>query len=158
MDALTHLKAHLKGKVIIVGIGNTLRNDDGFGSLLAARIKGKIPYTVYDCGPSPENYLEKIIKEKPDSLVIVDAVDFGGRPGEIQAADADQVKTVNLFSTHNASITLTINYLQSQIPVDIIILMGQPRSIAFGDTVSPEIVKSLAELEEWFCATAKEEN
>ena len=74
---LEHLKLHLAGKVVILGIGNTFRGDDGIGSLLAQRLKDKVSFIVYDSGPSPENYLGKIIKDKPDNIIIVDAVDFG---------------------------------------------------------------------------------
>ncbi|MBM3255213.1 MAG: hydrogenase 3 maturation endopeptidase HyCI, partial [Candidatus Omnitrophica bacterium] len=70
---LSHLKAHLSGKVIILGIGNTLRSDDGAGSILANRIKDKVHFQVFDSGPTPENYLEKIIKENPDNILILDA-------------------------------------------------------------------------------------
>ena len=147
---LDHLKSHLKGKVAILGIGNTLRSDDGIGSILASRIKDKVPYMVYDAGPSPENYLEKIIKEKPDSILIIDAVDFGGEPGEVREVEGDDIKTVNLFSTHNASISLVINYLQNNLKIDIIILIIQPKTIIFGDNLSPEITDTLNKLENWF--------
>jgi len=43
---------------------------------------------VYDSGPSPENYLGKIIKDKPDNIVIIDTVDFGGKPGEFLEIEA----------------------------------------------------------------------
>jgi hydrogenase 3 maturation protease len=152
---LEHLKSHLKGKVTILGIGNTLRSDDGVGSLLANRIKDKVPYIVYDAGPNPENYLGKIIKDGPDNIVIIDAVDFSGNPGEFKVLEGEDLKTVNLFSTHNASIELTINYLQSQIKVDIIILIIQPKTIAFGDKISPEVSETLTRLEEWFCGQEK---
>jgi len=154
---LDHLKSHLKGKVAILGIGNTLRSDDGIGSILASRIKDKVPYMVYDAGPSPENYLEKIIKDKPDNIVIIDAVDFGGEPGEAREVEGDDIKTVNLFSTHNASISLTINYLQNNLKVDIIILIIQPKTIIFGDNLSPEITETLNKLENWFYEREKEE-
>ena len=157
MDMLGHLKEHLKGKVIILGIGNTMRSDDGVGSLLAERIKDKVPFSVWDAGPSPENYLGKIVKEAPDTLVLIDAVDFGGRPGEFSVLEADDIKTVNLFSTHNASISLLINYLQSEIKADIIILIVQPKSIVFGDALSPEVLKTLGELENWFYDTVEKE-
>ena len=153
---LDHLKSHLKGKVAILGIGNTLRSDDGIGSILASRIKDKVPYTVYDAGPSPENYLEKIIKEKPDSILIIDAVDFGGEPGEVREVEGDDIKTVNLFSTHNASISLTINYLQNNLKIDIIILIIQPKTIIFGDNLSPEITDTLNILENWFSRFAND--
>ncbi|MFH0913435.1 MAG: hydrogenase 3 maturation endopeptidase HyCI [Candidatus Omnitrophota bacterium] len=154
---LNHLKSHLQGKVVILGIGNTLRSDDGVGSILASRIKGKVPFIVFDAGESPENYLEKVIKEKPDNIVIIDAVDFGGKPGEFRVLEAQDLKTTNLFSTHNASISLTINYLQSNLKVDIIILIIQPKSISFGDKLSQEVAGTLNTLESWFGGTGKEE-
>lgn len=147
---LEHLKAHLQGKVVILGIGNTLRQDDAAGPLLASRIKAKAPYIVYDCGPSPENYLGKIIKDNPDNVVIIDAVDFGGAAGEFRVADAEEIKTTNLFSTHNASISLTINYLQANIKADIIVLMIQPKETNFSENLSPEMSQALDELENWW--------
>lgn len=154
---LEHLREHLKGKVVILGIGNTLRSDDGVGSILASRIKERVPYTVYDAGANPENYLGKIIKDKPDTVLIIDAVDFGGSAGEFRILESDGLKTVNLFSTHNASISLTINYLQNNIKVDIITLIIQPKSIAFGDGLSPELRQTLGQLESWFYHASKEE-
>ena len=156
MQDLDHLSEHLKGKVVICGIGSTLRSDDGIGSFLASRIYGKVPYIVYDAGSSPENYLGKIIKDKPDTVVLVDAVDFGGSPGEFRVVEPENIQTVNFFSTHNASISLTINYLKADLQADIIILIIQPKCIAFGDTLSPEVVKTLDMLEGWFLAVNKE--
>ncbi len=147
---LDHLKAHLKGKVVIMGIGNNLRADDAVGSILAARIKDKVPFMVWDVESSPENYLGKAIKENPDNIVIIDAVDFGGNPGEFRILEGEELKTTNLFSTHNASISLTINYLQNEIKADIIILIIQPKSIFFGGIMSPEVSEALNKLEEWF--------
>ena len=151
-----HLKSHLKGKVLILGIGNTLRSDDGLGALLAARIAGKVPFLVWDVGVGPENYLGKLIKEKPDTVVMVDAVDFGGQAGEYRILETGDIQTTNFFATHNSSISLTTNYLQSNLKVDIIILMVQPKSIAFGEELSPEIAKALDELERWFYETGQE--
>jgi hydrogenase 3 maturation protease len=154
---LSHLKAHLSGKVIVLGIGNTLRSDDGAGSILATRIKDKVSFKVFDAGPTPENYLEKIIKENPETLVILDAADFGGSPGEFRVLEAGELCTVNFFSTHNASITLTINYLKNSIKADIIILIIQPKTIAFSDKLSKEVAKSINLLEDFFYAADKKE-
>ena len=150
MQDLEHLKEHLTGKVVILGIGSTLKSDDAVGSLLAARIKEKTPYIVYDSGTSPENYLGKIIKDKPDSVVLIDAVDFGGKPGEFRVVEPEDIQTVNFFATHNASISLAISYLKSHLPADIIVLIIQPKNIAFGDTLSPEVNTTLEKLEKWF--------
>lgn len=152
---LKELKSKLKGKIIILGIGNTMRGDDGIGPILVNRIKDKVSFVVFDVGISPENYLEKIIKEKPDTVVIIDAVDFGGKPGKIKLLEAKDLKTVNLFSTHNASVLLLINYLQNNLKVDIITLNIQPKSIAFGNELSQELRDTLDELESYFYDAGK---
>ena len=153
---LGHLKSHLQGKVIILGIGNTLRSDDGAGSILASRIKDGVPFLVWDAGLNPENYLNRIIKEKPDTLVLIDAADFGGEAGELRIMEAEEIQTSNLFSTHNASLSLLINYLQSNIKTNIIVLIIQPKTIALGDTLSPEVSAVLNSLENFFYVQAKE--
>jgi hydrogenase 3 maturation protease len=145
-----HLKAHLKGKVVVLGIGNTLHSDDAIGSLLAARLKGKTPFIVYDCGANPENYLGRVVRDKPDNIVIVDAADFGGRPGQVRFLEPAELRPANLFSTHNASLGLGINYLQEQTKADIIVLLIQPKSVAFGDKISPEASQALEDLEKCF--------
>jgi len=151
LDVLTHLKLHLKGRVLILGIGNTLRSDDGVGSILAQRIAGRIPCIVYDSSASPENYLGKIIKDSPEVILLIDAVDFGGRAGEFRVFEGEDIQTVNFFSTHDASISLAISYLKNSLKkVDIIILAIQPKILSFGDKLSPEINKALEKLEEWF--------
>ncbi|MDD4894179.1 MAG: hydrogenase maturation protease, partial [Candidatus Omnitrophica bacterium] len=110
---------------------------------------------VFDAEVTPENYLEKIIKEKPDTVLVIDGVDFGGKPGEIRFLETHDIKTANLFATHNASISLTINYLQSNLKADIIILIIQPKSINFGDKLSKEVSDTLVELEDWLNGAGK---
>jgi len=153
---LEHLKEHLKEKAVILGIGNTLRSDDGAGSILANRIKDKVPWVVYDAAESPENFLNKIIALKPKTLVIIDAADFGKEAGELQELEGSNLKTTNLFSTHNSSLSLVINYLQNNLKIDIIILMIQPKTVAFGDKLSPEVSLTLKRLEDWFLNFGKD--
>jgi recombinational DNA repair protein RecR len=45
---------------------------------------------------------------------------------------------------------LAINYLQSRVAADIIILAIQPGTLVFGDTLSQSIEKTLTQLEDWF--------
>jgi len=140
---LERFRSRLKGKVIILGIGNTMRSDDGAGSILASQVQGRVPFIVFNAGTTPENYLEKIIKERPDTIVVIDTADFGGSPGEFELLEAKDIKTVNLFSTHNASISLTINYLQNNLEADISILIIQPKSVDLGDKLSKEVADTL---------------
>ena len=147
---LERLASCLKGRVVVLGIGNALRRDDAAGSLLARRISARSPFIVYDAGTSPENYLGKIVKDKPDNIVIIDAAEFGGTPGEYRLVEGDDVRTTNMFSTHNASISLSVNFLHNSLQTNIAVLLIQPRDIAFGETLSPEVSSALDELEKLF--------
>lgn len=154
-ETLNHLKAHLAGRVVIIGVGNTMRSDDGIGSILASRLQGKVPWIVYDAQESPENYLGKIERDDPDTVVIIDAVDFGAAAGTIAILEAEDIKTASMYSTHNASIYMLINYLKTNLKADIIVLVIQPKKISLGDCLSPQINVVLEKLENWFYDTAK---
>jgi micrococcal nuclease len=137
----------LKGKVIVLGIGNTLRGDDGFGSILARRLKGKVKATVISAEASPENFLGQIIKEGPDNILIVDAVDFGARPGSMRLFDPQDLRAANLCFTHNTSLGLIAEFIKKGLSADVFILGVQPDSVGFGRTLSRAVKSALREIE-----------
>ena len=150
MDNLNRLKARLKGRVVLLGMGNTLKSDDGLGTILAKRLEGKSKMHVFSGGVMPENYLEKIVRLKPDTILIVDAADFGGQAGEWKLLKPEEIHTLNFFSTHNMSPALMIDYLQKSTSADIMFLAIQPKDIGFGERLSAEIEKRIGELERFF--------
>lgn len=153
---LERLRPYLNRRVLIVGLGNRLRSDDGAGSILAGRLKSKGIYSVFDVETAFENYLGKFIKEDPESIIIIDAADFGGKPGEFREIGTDELETAGFYSTHDASLSMSINYLQTHIAADIIILAIQPKITVFGEKLSREVAKTLDILENWFYEQAKE--
>jgi hydrogenase maturation protease len=82
------LKSILKGRVTTLGFGNRLWGDDGAGSVLAERLKAANPDApIFDGGMVPENYLEKVAATYPDTILLIDAADFGGQPGLLESTD-----------------------------------------------------------------------
>jgi hydrogenase 3 maturation protease len=153
---LDGLRPYLSGKVVILGIGSRLQCDDAAGSVLAERIKGKIPYLVFDAQSSPENYLGKIAKENPNAVVIIDAMDFKAQPGEFSVMPASVLASGPFFTTHDAPLGFIINYLKSHTAADIIGLFIQPDHVRFGEALSPQVAEALAFLEQWFYALNQE--
>lgn len=147
---LNKLKIKLKGKVILLGIGNPLRGDDGFGNALARDLEGKISLKVLEAGSAPENFLGIIIKEKPNTVLFVDAVDFGGEIAEMRLWNLKEIKTKNLFFTHNSSLSLIFSFLKENTQANFYLLAIQPKSIGFQDKMSPQLRKQLEELRSWF--------
>lgn len=150
MNELENLASYLCGKVIIVGMGNTLKSDDGAGVIISERIKGKVPYIVYNTALSLENYFGKIIKDNPDNIIIIDAADFGSHAGDVRLVKAEDLNVSNYFTTHNASIELSINYLKSNLKADIIILLIQSEKVAFGQNLSPKVEEAIEKIVNWF--------
>jgi hydrogenase 3 maturation protease len=145
------LKPLLKGRVVVLGIGNTLKQDDGAGPAVIAKIKNqksKIKKNVelLDGGSAPENYTGKIKQIKPDTLVVIDTVDFGSKPGSIRIIEEKEIRTQSL-STHNVSLKTYVDYLKADLPDLAVMLVGiQPKQVGFGEGLSPEVKKAVDEL------------
>jgi len=143
---LTELKDRLQGKVSIVGIGNRLRGDDGVGPEIINRVKNPLPSLVlFDVGEAPENYLGKIVKQKPDTIVLIDAVDFDASPGTIKVIEKDDIKDESL-STHKVSLNLVAKYLQKETSADVFLLGIQPETTEFGREISQPVREGLEKI------------
>lgn len=139
-----------------------MRGDDAFGCLLAASLKNRIVLAVEEVADAPENFLNKIVAGKPDTVVFVDAVDFGGRAGELQLLDLEGLNSENLFFTHNPSPQMLVNFLKENTSARMYLVAVQPKDINLGERLSPEVERQLEELSNWFLEKykvyAKEDN
>ncbi|MFH0796003.1 MAG: hydrogenase maturation protease [Candidatus Omnitrophota bacterium] len=135
-------------RIVIVGIGNILRGDDGVGVAIAARLKehlrNKPNVKIYEVGESPENYLDKITADQPDIIYLIDAGEFGGKPGEFRIFSNPRPKTQG-FSTHSTSLSLVINFLTLQTTAQVYLLAIQPEKIGLGEDLSPAVTKGMEE-------------
>ncbi|MBN1869743.1 MAG: hydrogenase 3 maturation endopeptidase HyCI [Candidatus Omnitrophica bacterium] len=132
----------LKGKVVCVGVGNVLRADDGLGPALIERIKGHVKAVCIDAGNAPESYTGKIIKESPDTILIIDAVHLGRSPGEYEIlGKSDIIKSG--FTTHDISPAMLIEYLQVQTKADIYLLGIQPENLTMGEEMSVRVLAAV---------------
>jgi len=140
------LKNILKGKVVLLCLGNIARGDDGVGPHIASAIKGNIPYEVIDAGVVPENYTGVVRKLNPDTILIIDAIQFEGAPGEIRIFKGEDLRTGKI-STHDVSPKLLIEYLASSTNAKIYILGIKPTSNKLGDGLSEVVAESVKKVE-----------
>ena len=117
------LTQELKERVALLGIGNPLKGDDGVGPLLISRLKDKTRAYLFDCGEVPENYIGPIIESKPQTIIIVDASDWGARAGEVRLIKKEEIQNLS-FSTHGASLRLFLDYIEKQLPSTHIVIIG----------------------------------
>ena len=127
-----------------------LKADDQVGPVLISRLQEKTGACLFDCGEVPENYIQPIIKVKPETIIIVDASDWGGRAGDLRLIKKEEIKDFG-FSTHNASLTLFFDYLKKELPlVNMIIIGVQVGSKGLMQPISPEVETTLNELVDFF--------
>jgi hydrogenase 3 maturation protease len=134
-----------KGRVVIVGIGNPLRGDDGCGPAVIGKLKGRVRATCLDAGQAPENYTGKIVKEAPDTVLLVDAVHLGREPGTYEILEASEIERSG-FTTHDMSPRMFIEYLKGETGARIYLVGVQPERVAFGSEMSHKVKESVEEI------------
>ena len=136
----------------IIGIGNIMRGDDGCGPKLIENLKKKNPKAnLFDCGTVPENYIFPILTTSCDTVMLVDAADFGMKPGSIKLFSLSEVSGSGL-STHNFSLRLFTDLLMTgKDNLNIFIVSIQPKTIALGEPLSEEVKSSLEALTDILC-------
>jgi len=132
--------------MVILGIGNRLRSDDGIGSLVASEL-ATYEYDkliIYDCETTPENYIDKVVEVKPDWVIFIDACNFEAKPGEFKLFEEDEIKEISygLLSTHTLPLTLTIELIKKQHNCRISLLGVQPKSFIMATDLSPELLEA----------------
>jgi hydrogenase 3 maturation protease len=136
----------LKGKVVIVGVGNVLRGDDGLGPVFVERLKSQVGVPCINAGNAFENYLGVIIRERPETVLLVDAVHLDKDPGEFAIVDPARIEHGGL-STHDVSPSLFLNFLVEEIKCSVFLLGIQPERIALGTGISQTVRETLRILE-----------
>jgi len=142
------LEKYLKGKSVIIGIGDRLRGDDGIGCIIVEKLKEKIKnknLLIIEAGTTPENYLEKIVNFNPDTILFIDTLDFNSFPGDIKIIEPENLLNTGT-STHNFSLKLIFQYLKARIKSRILLIGIQPKNLNFNEELSEEVKKVLEDI------------
>jgi len=135
----------LKGKTVILGIGNVMKGDDGFGPALVKNLESATGVVCIDAGPTPENYVGPIAKHKPDTVLIVDAMHLGKNAGHYEILRSEDVMKCG-FTTHDSSPSMFLEYLKSRTQAEIYFLGVQPEKVSLGDEMSESVTKAINEI------------
>jgi hydrogenase maturation protease len=154
MSPSNNLLKVMKKKIGIICLGNPLRHDDGIGQELLQylqRNKKLLSKNVdlLDGGTSGMNLLHHL--EKYKVVILIDAVDFKGTPGEMKKFSVDEIKNNKIpiyLSTHEpdflAVLTLAAQLRKAQ--TTLVIFGIQPMDLSPGIGLSPEVHKVLPPL------------
>lgn len=85
--------------MLVVGMGNVLRGDDGFGVAVAERLlAGPVPagVEVMDAGIGGIHLVQELMGRSFDCLVVVDAVRVGAEPGTVVVIEPEVADVTSL--------------------------------------------------------------
>jgi hydrogenase 3 maturation protease len=129
-------------KIIVMCIGNTLSaGDDAVGSYIAKILKKEENpnFLVVDCGTAPENFTSFISGQRPDRLILIDAVDMNLEKGSVRIISPDKIGTMHI-STHGIPIPILISYFKKYVK-DIVFIGIQPQKM-YGEKISEPVLKA----------------
>lgn len=142
------------GKVLVLGIGNPDRGDDGAGVLCArelaaartgparSRLKVLVGYET------PENLTGEIRRFAPGLVLMVDAV-VGPHPaGTVFPVGAEDIPDDGVC-THKISLKMLVTYLETTVGCRVRFLGIQAGSLEPGRTLTPPVEKAARTLARW---------
>ena len=154
---MEELPEYCNKSTIIFGCGNILFGDDGFGPAVVEKLiqNYTIPEDIYviNAGTSVRDILFNIVldEKKPSVVIIVDAVDFGRKPGEIFEIDLDEIpeRKIDDFSMHQMPTSNLLRELRDLCNVEVRILACQVEHIP--EEVEPGLSEVLKEKVKEMC-------
>ncbi|OGW39645.1 MAG: hypothetical protein A2Y97_02825 [Nitrospirae bacterium RBG_13_39_12] len=141
-------------RVLVVGIGNMLRSDDGVGiSVIETLRKEKLKDTTeIREGISGVDILFAMIGY--DRVIIVDAIQSGSEPGTIHRLyleDLGHKKTLHAFSSHDVNFLAMLecgkDLFPGKIPEDIIIIAIEAEDVTtISEKCTPKVERAVPEV------------
>jgi hydrogenase 3 maturation protease len=111
--------------VVLVGVGNRMRGDDGIGPILIDLLKGEVL--------------------KPSVIIFLDAASLREAPGSARVVEAGEVEKLEA-SAHNFSLDVVMEYLKASTGADVFLVGIQPGRVGEGEGISRALQEPLKEI------------
>jgi hydrogenase maturation protease len=133
-------------RVLVAGVGNVLRRDDGFGPAVVAAL-GELPagVDVVETGIGGVALLQEIMAGC-DALVLVDAVDRGEPPGTVVVLEPEVGEAVHVPDVHlaNPDRVLAMARAMGALPERVLVVGCQPADAdELGEGLSEPVARAV---------------
>ncbi len=127
--------------LVLLGVGNELRHDDAVGLVIVEKLRPLLKdagVTLLNCADIPENFTGHVKRLAPTCIVLIDAADFGGSPGEAHVFALNDIEEGDV-TTHKASLAVLGAYLRSETRASVFVVGIQPYSTDFGSGLTQKL-------------------
>lgn len=137
--------------IVVLGCGNILFGDDGFGPCVAEHLQTCIDLpenvSVINAGTSVRGILFNIVlsMQRPKKIIVIDAVDANKKPGEVFNLNVDELplNKIDDFTLHEMPTSNLLKELKDFCNVDVVIIAVQIEHMP--EAVSPGLSDALTE-------------
>ncbi|MEW6388382.1 MAG: hydrogenase maturation protease [Thermodesulfobacteriota bacterium] len=148
--------------ILIIGIGNEYRGDDGIGPAIARRLRERhlSAVTILEISGDLMDIWEKC--QGAETVILVDAAASGGKPGTLYRFEAHREplpqKLFAPSSTHALGLAAAVELARALklLPATLIVYGLEGKSFASGQGLSPEVQQALPGLMEEILQDLKE--
>jgi hydrogenase 3 maturation protease len=158
-DLRGEIEACMRGRTCLVGLGSTECGDDALGVRFAELTRaamgnvdrgGDVPEIIV-AGTSPERFLPYLADGGYETVLFLDAVDFGGAPGSVLLLDALEMEgRFPQISTHKVSIGTLARVIEAEGKTRVRLLGVQPDSLVGQGALTPAVRQTIDMLVELF--------
>jgi len=141
-DSLTRIIEGLRDEkpIAIIGLGNMLRRDDGVGVYVASKLKNLLRGVRWVKVIVAEDRVDYAAKElekvNPRLIIVIDAMEFHGIPGEIRVVRLEDVEEPYAY-THRIPMKTIFKLVGIEAPTYVIGIQVASRD--FGEGLSREV-------------------
>lgn len=142
----------MQPSVLVLGLGNTLRGDDGVGPRVVEELTCRgLPEGVMALDGGTGGLAVLHVLEGWQRVVVVDAADVGLEPGQFACFGPDQVRSAGAadrFSLHHAGLgeVLALADALGRTLPEMVIFGVQPAEIGWREGLSPAVAATLPAL------------
>lgn len=138
----------MSNKIAVIGLGNTLRRDDGIGiiildSLLSSYRREGVDYLNF--GIASFDLIHKL--QEYDTVLLIDGIDAGLAPGELKIFELKDIAYVSKeapVSTHEFDLkSLFELYNRFELKSKIYVAGIQVQDVSYGEGLSEELKNKL---------------
>ena len=139
-------------KILIIGVGNEYRGDDGVGPLIARRLRRRdLPGTRVLHSTGEGTALMELWNGIP-MVILIDAIHSGDPPGKIRCFDAGMHAIQRSFfgnSSHHFGVAeaLALAEALNRLPQRLMVYGIEGKSFKHGTGLSPEVMKAAEKVE-----------
>jgi len=137
----------LESETLVVGCGNVLFQDDGFGPRVAQELsKYELPpgIRVIDGGTGAPHLIFTLLDDTCKKLIIIDCIHWGAKPGTLRKFTVDELPKGKFIDAHNWTLSEPLHALKGK--VEMVIIGCQPAKVSEPDIVmelTPEVEKAV---------------